>query len=484
MPPGQTIGSDTSTLADNARGALEAGLNCEVPWDMNYGQIESIVAADSNYNAMVTESATLILEQKFRFNAHDANGPYGPRSTVTRLSSAGSIMDNESHLLLAQEAAAKSMVLLKNEGDVLPIPDGRTVAVLGGEAESMVLSDCGYNPETCPRQIVNFATDIRTGDRGSSRVKSNPAQISSPLDGITAAAARHGASVVSDAATADYVVAVVGLTAQDEGEEYTGASDRYTFALNGKSPGNQDQMVQDAAVAASARGVPMVVVLVGGSVIDMPWLNSVDAVIMSWYPGQMGGAALGDLLFGDENFGGKLPITWATEGWPTFDEGQTTNMNYYIGYKLFDVTGVTPIYPFGHGLSYSTFEYSNIRVNPSDCATVSKGAVVGVEVDITNSSTVEGEEVAFLFVSWPNTSRVRGVDASGSKVPDKELKGFVRTDPIAPSATVTVTIPLSIADLKYWNMATNAWEVESGQVDIMVGPSSANLPMTTSVTVE
>ncbi len=502
QPPGQFgISSDTSALQDNARLALEAGLDCEVPWNLSYGTLDTIAGPEQDptgtYAALVNEAAGRILEQKYRFNAHNADGAYGPRTPTTRLDDTNSITDNESHLDLAQELAARSMVLLKNDNGALPLAESSTVAVVGGQAEYYVLSDCGYNPDNCTPQTLNFATDIRTGDRGSSRVKSNPAQSVAPLEGIRTTAGRHGATVTSDPNTGDAVVVVVGLTAQDEGEEYTGASDRTSFALNAKSPAptgqpSQDDLIQQTAQAAHGRGVPIVVVIVSGSVISMPWLDQVDAVIMAWYPGQVGGAALGDLLFGDENFSGKLPVTWATNeaDWPTFDEGQTTDMAYYVGYKWFDINGRQPTYPWGHGLSYSTFGYSNIRLDPADCGPVTHNAVVGVEVDITNNGDVPGEEVAFLFVSWPNTARQKsfdpneGIYTNVTKAPIKELKGFVRTDPIAPGETVTATIPLRVADLKYWDMATNAWEIEPGQVDLMVGPSSDDLPLTTSVTVE
>jgi beta-glucosidase len=212
---------------------------------------------------------------------------------------------------------------------------------------------------------------------------------------------------------------------------------------------------------------------------------------MAWYPGEQGGTALGRLLFGDVNFSGKLPITWpqheADE--PIFDTansapgaqtGGSTTMGYYLGYRWFDCAGqtgcaaqgTTPLYAYGSGLSYTTFKYEYLGV---PCSTVSQHGVVDVQVAVTNTGTVPGTEVSYLFVSYPGTTVRRSM---------KELKGFHRTkQPIQPGQTVLFTIPLRVQDLKYWNTAGNTWTVESGPVQIMVGPSSDNLPLMDTLTV-
>jgi beta-glucosidase len=256
---------------------------------------------------------------------------------------------------------------------------------------------------------------------------------------------------------------MAGLTPEDEGEEYTGAGDRNNFSLDGKSGTNaQNNLITQVA----AKHKPMVVVLEGGSVIDMPWLAQVPAVVMAWYPAQDGGKALGELLFGDANFSGKLPVTWP-KAWadePTFNAGTSTNMDFYVGYKYFDHYNKAPLYPFGYGLSYTSFKYEFLGV---PCSDVTKGGVVNVTAQITNTGTVAGDEVAFLFVSYP-----------GSKVrrPVKELKGFHRVT-LAPGVAKRITFPLRISDLKYWDTTSNSWQVESGTVQIMVGGSSTSLPL-------
>jgi beta-glucosidase len=167
------------------------------------------------------------------------------------------------------------------------------------------------------------------------------------------------------------------------------------------------------------------------------------------------------------NFSGKLPITWAASesDLPPFaSTSGTTAMDYYLGYRYYDNAGKTPLRSFGYGLSYTTFTYSNLQV---PCSTVAKDGTVNVQVDVANNSAVAGDEVVFLFVSYPGTSARR---------PAKELKGYKRVS-LAGKGTsgdaVRVTIPLRVKDLKYWNTASGAWQVESGMVKVIVAPSAA-----------
>ena len=194
----------------------------------------------------------------------------------------------------------------------------------------------------------------------------------------------------------DFAIVVAGLTAGDEGEEYTGAGDRTTggitsashtvnLGLDPKVSAGQDNLISQVA----ALGKPMVVVLEGGGIINMPWFSSVPAIVMAWYPGMAGGTALGRLLFGDVNFSGKLPVTWDTtvSHWPEFaDPSGKTEMDYWLGYRYFDHQGTAldptmGSFPFGYGLSYTTFSYQNLQV---PCTTVPPNGEVDVTVDVYN----------------------------------------------------------------------------------------------------
>jgi beta-glucosidase len=470
MPPG-TAGASSDALQANASQAVNAGMDMELPWAYNYQQIEAITGAGRPLSdAAVTEGARRILEQKFRFKVASTNSALGLRRPKTTLSGQGAIENNAEHIALAQEAAVKSMVLLKNDGNTLPVARGavRTIAVIGAEVPYHVVNTDRADG------VIRFATDVRLGDLGSSRVFADPAKSSGPFAGIKAIAG-SGINVVSGsnaslADSADFVVVVAGLTPEDEGEEYTGAGDRPNFALDGKSRTNaQNNLI----TAVAAKGKPMVVVLEGGSVIDMPWLAQVPAVIMAWYPGMDGGRALGKLLFGDASPSGKLPLTWPKrwEDLPTFNAGATTVMDYHVGYRHYDKNGITPLFPYGHGLSYTTFQYKHLQV---PCSDVTADGVVNVQVDITNTGAVKGDEVAFLFVSYPG-SRVRR--------PVKELRGFHRVT-LEPGQTRRITFPIRVADLAYWDTASSGWKVDTGPVQIAVGPSAADLPLTDMVMVK
>jgi beta-glucosidase len=470
--PGYQDFPSAQTAQDNAVGALKAGLDIEVPWTLNFGTttLQAAIAANRLTAADINTSAGRILEQKFRFGSARSSGGFGlktPTSTMTN----GSITNNTDHLALSSEAARKSMVLLKNANNTLPIKtDGsiKRIAVVGADVPYTLQS-------TTPTSgTLHFATEMAIGDRGSSRVNPDPALVIGPTAGLMAIAATKSITVTSgnsvaaaQAANADFVVVLVGLTPGDEGEQYAipAGGDRSTLTL----PASQDSLVTSVA----ALGKPMVVVIESGTVVNMPWLSTVPAVVMAWYSGQRGGEALAQLLFGQANFGGKMNVAWPRESdLPPFKStGTTTVMDYYLGYRYFDKNNITPIFPYGQGLSYSTFTYSNLQV---PCSDVTHGGVINVKVDISNTSAVPGDEVVFLFVSFPNTTARRSV---------KELKGFFRVS-LDANQTKRITIPVRVSDLDYFDMATNKWVIENGPVKIMVGPNAGNLMLQDTVTVK
>ncbi len=541
-------GYDNSTLdptsrRNNAIEALNAGLDIEVPWSLNYSVLEDLLAqpASGVTTALLDEHVNRVLAQKVRFNAHimpDA-GKVGLKPATSKYvlsGGVGSIVDNDAHILIAEEAATKGMVLLKNcpatdkacqapaaADNVLPIKRSggpARIAVVGPTLEY-----CSGNGlpgiQFCVQDHtnngkINFATGVRTGDTGSSRVNVDLAKSASPFRGIceaaggtvdnavapTACTTPSGSPTVTTATTtgsdvtaavaaataADFVVVVVGLTPYNEGESYNG-NDRENLSLDGKDHGRGYGDLQTKLInQIAALGKPMVVVIEAGSAVDMPWLSTVPAVVMAWYPGMVGGRALGKLLFGDQNFSGKLPITWPASAsqLPTFNENDmgTTNMGYYLGYRLFDKMNLTPLYPFGHGLSYSSFQYGNLVV---PCSSVTANGVVNVTVDVANTSSVGGEEIVMVFVSLP------AAPAATISRSVKELKAFRRvgldgagqttgcrygTGETPCASTKRVTIPVRVQDLKYYDTTMNRWDVQKGQYSIKVGSSSANLPLT------
>jgi len=244
-------------------------------------------------------------------------------------------------------------------------------------------------------------------------------------------------------------------------------SDRSTLAI----PGDQDQLI--AAVAAA--NPPTVVVLNTGSAVLMPWLGKVAGVIESWYPGQEFGTAIAALLWGDVNPSGRLPMTFpasdaqadASVNFPgtivPSASGPQPTVSYTegidVGYRWYDAMGQTPLFPFGYGLSYTSFRYSGLQV-----AQAGRGAVVHVRV--TNTGQRAGADVVELYVGMPA--------ASGE--PPRQLKGFARVD-LAPGASTEVSFTLSPAALSVWD---GGWVLLPGTYQAMVGDSSSDISATAS----
>jgi beta-glucosidase len=509
MPNGTNLATLPSVLQATAVEAVHAGLDMELPWRYNYSTLTTAVADGSLTSAELTTSAARIIEQKMRFHVNSLSAALGCRAPFTVYDPTNAeITKNDdpdpaigmSHLDLAELAARESMVLLKNQNGTLPINRAtvRNIAVIGANVTYTVQST--QNQDGCSSNCaIDFTTNVRTGDLGSSRVFHDPDKAVGPYDGIKKVAEEVAggaitvtrANTAAAAANADFVVVIAGLTPEDEGEEYTGAGDRTTAAPGapvqtvnlGLDP-KRNQGIQNGLISAvAAMGKPMVVVLEGGSVIKMPWLANVPAVVMAWYPGQQGGRALGKLLFGDANNWGKLPLSWAASeaDLPEFAAfNGTTVMGYAIGYRWYDQNTSRQLLRtaptarpmgFGYGLSYSTFSYGNLQV---PCSTVPPDGVVNVTVDVTNTSNRAGDEIVFLFVSYGHTDAPRR--------PFKELKAYKRVhlaarDPSNPDAmdghAKRITLPLRVKDLKYWDTASSAWKIETGDVRVIVAPSAA-----------
>ncbi|HEY4105919.1 MAG TPA: glycoside hydrolase family 3 C-terminal domain-containing protein [Polyangiaceae bacterium] len=477
MPGGQTPSSQQES--SSSAQAILAGLDMELPWDLNFSTLE-VITGGAIQQTDLTQAVQHVMNEKFRFNVAKTSGAIGLKAPTSTFDSGSySIGNSADHIALAQQSAQEGMVLLKNDNNTLPIPGtAKTVAVVG-------LKVAWTLQGVSASGTVDFPKDARIGDLGSSRVNLDPSKAVGPYDGVKAAAPA-GVNVVMDdsggtsvASSADFVVVVAGLTPEDEGEEYTITpedSDRdASLALDGKHGGTTQNNYIKSILAL---GKPTVVVLEGGSVIDLSSFGaSAPAIVMAWYPGQSGGAALGSLLFGKANFSGKLPVSWPnalTDEPPFSGGGSTTQMGYYIGYRWFDNQKKMPAYAFGHGLSYSALTYSNLQV---PCTTVTPGGVVNVTVDVQNTGMMDADETVFAFVSWPSSTvptRAGGY---------KELKGFTRAH-VPAGMTARVPVPIRVSDLNYWDTASSSWKIESGPVEVMVGPSSDKLTLMDTFTVQ
>ena len=482
--PGDQMVPDVSIAQGITTEAVDAGTDIEVPWTLHY-RVETLANANQ---VLVDDAAKRVLTQKFRFGSAMSDDPWGLKTPTSVLQEDGSLAPNPAHDELSETAAVRSMVLLNNglEGTaVLPFTQ-TSIAVVGPtQAFSLISSSvpksCGFDEDNVgqgevndnPRECTfNYATDPALGDRGSSRVNGDPLVSYGPFKGIQQIAGAgvtvtkgNTAAEVGDAAA---VVVVVGYTPGDEGEEYAirGGGDRASLDL----PTGQ----ADFVTSILDLGKPTVIVIESGSIVNLPWLghsNKNQATVWAGYPGHRGGLALGRLLLGKDNFSGKMPMVWTTEAdmlpFKVNPDDVTTVMGYFFGYREFDrrkyvdQAAVNLTYPFGHGMSYSTFVYKNL-VMPCT-GPVSKEAVFEVSVDIENTSTVAGDEVAMLFIKPP----VKPTSVTGDR-PWKELKSFARVS-VAAGGTTTAKLPVRVRDLRRWEGAADGrWVIDSGEYKVMV----------------
>jgi len=340
------------------------------------------------------------------------------------------------HKALTLEAGRKSIVLAKNDNNTLPLPKTISKVAVVGE----------------------FAATARLGGGGSSLV--TPYYSVSPMQGIQN---KIGADkVTTDMNAADAIIVFVGVDGETEG------GDRTSLAL----PAAQNTQVQQALNT----GKKTIVVFTGGSAAVAGTWSTAPAVIIAFYPGQEQGNAIADVLFGDYNPGGKLAVTFpnAETQLPPF-----TIDNLHIayeapgegrGYRYFDRKNLTPLFCFGHGLSYTTFTCENLAVTPSAAYV---GDRIRVSVDITNTGTRSGDEIPQLYI--------RDIKNSSAKRPVKELKGFSRVA-LAAGQKTTVTFTLYERDFAWFDDAANRFVVDPGDFEIMVGTSSKNIVLRKTIT--
>jgi beta-glucosidase len=293
---------------------------------------------------------------------------------------------------------------------------------------------------------IEYATDPNSRWR-ILRLGCMPALPDDPIQAATDLAAR-----------ADVAIVVAGLTREWESEGFDRADMRLV--------GQQDELIARVA-AANANTV---VVLNVGSPVEMPWAGDVAAILQSWYGGQEAGSALADVLFGDVTPSGKLPTTFPVrlEDNPAFINypGENGKVHYgeglFVGYRYYDKKQIAPLFPFGHGLSYTTFAYDNLRLNGD---AFHPGDEISVSVDVTNTGQRAGQEVVQLYVSDEASRLVR---------PLQELKAFAKVA-LEPGETQTVTLTLNQQSLAYYDTAVGGWFTEPGDFMVHVGSSSRDI---------
>ncbi|ELY95643.1 beta-glucosidase family protein [Natrialba taiwanensis] len=377
-------------------------------------------------------------------------------------------LDTPAHRELARDIAIEGTVLLTNDG-VLPLSESDSVAVIGPNADAAKLGGGGSSEvspftETGPLAgIESRAADV-SFERGVNPIAESSFFGDSELadaNGSASAAETSIDDAVSAAASADCAVVI----AQDDATEFT---DRDSIEL----PGRQNDLI-DAVAEAAERTV---VVLRTSGPVELPWLDAVDAVLETWYPGQADGEALAAVLFGDADPGGRLPVTFGRSAadYPTADEtafpGTDDVAQYeegvFVGYRYFDDCDIEPLFPFGHGQSYATFEYDDVTVSETDDG-------CDVTVDLRNVGTRAGKAVVQVYV---------GKSAAPVPTPERELAGF---ESVELGAGDSATVPVSLAREAFAYYDENSgWIVPDGSNTVHVGRSSRDIRATADVDVQ
>lgn len=450
---------------DAAFKAFTAGLNMDMA-SLTYVQnLSKLMASGKVTEAQLDAAVMPILEAKYRLGLFEH--PYVDESKVEAqlTSSAG--------LALERKLAARSMVLLKNDNHILPLTRNlKKVAVIGSLADSTRDIEGGWTVEglfgnASKSHPVTVLAGLKeklepkvqvTYVAGAAPAREYPSMIDTllgtkiPPPATAEEVADWIVKVKAAAKDSDLVIAVLGETASMSGE---GAS-RATLEL----PGMQQQMLE----AAAAAGKPIVVVLENGRPLDIRWAAAhVGAILEAWYPGTEGGNAVADVLFGDVNPGGKLPVSW-----PRTAGQEPLYYNHNLTHDPEDRPSFTsrywdlstkPLYPFGYGLSYSTFKFSNLRLSKER---MKPEQSTEVQVEVTNTSTAAGDAVAQIYIHQ---------QAGSASRPVRQLRGFRRIA-LQPGETRTLTFSLGKEELTFWSPQTRAWVVEPGTFDVWAGEDS------------
>ncbi|MDR2792871.1 MAG: glycoside hydrolase family 3 C-terminal domain-containing protein [Treponema sp.] len=436
--------SDWFAVSERDKG-LAAGLDLEMPTSAGIGK-QTILDAVKNgtvSESLLDEAAERILRIVFRsMDGKKQNAVY----------------DKTAHHRLAKDAAAESMVLLKNKDKILPLSKSGSIAVIGGFAKQPRYQGAGSSHINPTRIDIPYEEIEKAAGEAVIRYSAGYALDNETVDGAMINAAKE------TAARADVCIVFAGLPERMDSE----GKDRKHLRL----PENQLIVIEEIAKVQQNT----VVVLSNGSAVEMPWEGAVKGILEAYLGGQAMGSAVAGILFGDINPSGKLAETFPVKlsDTPCYINfpGEKTKVEYregiFTGYRYYDKAGVEPLFPFGYGLSYTDFAYSDLRLDKKE---MPDSGELSVSVTVKNTGTVTGKEIVQLYV--------RDVE-SGVLRPPKELKGFEKVE-LKPGEEKAVAFTLTKRAFAYYHTGLADWYVESGDFEIMIGTSSQDIVLTETV---
>ena len=355
------------------------------------------------------------------------------------------------HQELALQAGREAIVLLKNEDQILPIKDKtKTIAIVGPSADVAQLDGFGSSWVDPP-----YAISPKQGLEN--KISNSQIKYAKGCD-INSSNTSGFEEAINLAKTSDYVIFVGGLDQTQEGENYEpGPVDRTGGSI--ELPAKQQELISELAKV----NPNVIVVIKSGGICAVP--NAIDDIkgfLYAFYPGMEGGNAIADVIYGDYNPSAKLPVTMPVDDEQMPDWNDDFSDDYNGGYRYYDELGITPQYAFGHGLSYTFFEYSNLQINATE---FEAGAPITITAEVTNTGEQAGEEVTQLYLQNKGTS---------VWMPKKELKGFEKIH-LEPGETKTVSFLLTANELYYFDEEADGYKVATGAYKALVGGASDQL---------
>lgn len=451
--------------ADAAHKAIDAGLNMDMASETFRKYLPTLIDDGTVTEAQLDRAVLPVLALKYQLGLFD--NPFIDESKVD------AALHRPEGLALERKLAARSMVLLKNENKTLPLSKSlKNVTVIGRLADSPLdIEGCCTLAEFSPNGFDTHPVTVLAGLKHELGTDAQITYVAGPAlpkvdstsygtfrreirspDPTSAEISASLERVKVAAENADVVIAVMGELADMSSEHES----RATLDL----PGIQQQMLE----VAVSTGTPVVLVLENGRPLDIRWAaKHTQAILEAWYPGTEGGNAVADLLFGDVDPGGKLPVSWPQasgqepiyydHNLTQFPEGQPNSRSRY-----WDMSS-KPLFPFGYGLSYTTFEFTNLKISETS---IKVDGATGVSVDVTNSGPVAGDVVAQVYIHQRSGSASR---------PARQLKGFQRVT-LRPGESKTLKFPLTKEELQFWSPQARAWVIEPSGFDVWAGEDS------------
>jgi beta-glucosidase len=439
--------SDWGAVDERVEG-IKAGLDLEMPSSYGIGDQKIIEAVKIGKLDEKELDQTVERLLKIIFKAVDNRNR-------------GTTYDKQAHHKLARKIAGESMVLLKNQDNILPLKKEGTIAIIGAFAKKPRYQG-GGSSHVNPTKLDNALEEIEKIVQGKAKLiyeegyKLETDEMNQELIEKAKEAAKKS----------DVAIIFAGLPDRYESEGY----DRTHM----KMPENHNKLIEEVSKVQPNT----IVVLSNGAPVEIPWIDKVKGLLESYLGGQAGGGAVADILFGEVNPSGKLAETFPKKlshnpSYLNFP-GEGNKVEYregvFVGYRYYDKKEIEPLFPFGYGLSYTTFEYTDIIVDKKE---ITDKETIEVKVKVKNTGKVKGKEIVQLYV--------RDVESKVNR-PEKELKGFEKVE-LAPGEEKTVTFKLDKRSFAYYNTEIRDWYVESGEFEILVGKSSKEIELKETVKV-